>query len=185
YSRIFSGTFEPGSTFKALTAAIAIDAGGQNPGSTVTAANRETFPNGATVRDPTAHPTNNYTLTGVLIDSSNVGISKFGDTVSAQTRYDYLKNFGIGESENFGLGQGVGELRTPDTWDNQTFYNTNFGQGLTTTVPELVGAYQTLANGGMRMPLSIVEGCTASDGTITDVPDATGQQVVSETAADD
>lgn len=185
YSRIFSGTFEPGSTFKALTAAIAIDAGGQNPGSTVTAANRETFPNGATVRDPTAHPTNNYTLTGVLIDSSNVGISKFGDTVSAQTRYDYLKSFGIGGSENFGLGQGIGELRTPDTWDNQTFYNTNFGQGLTTTVPELVGAYQTLANGGTRMPLSIVEGCTASDGTVTDVPDATGQQVVSPTAADD
>ncbi|MFG6477072.1 peptidoglycan D,D-transpeptidase FtsI family protein [Microbacterium sp. P06] len=185
YSRIFSGSFEPGSTFKALTAAIAIDAGGKNPGSTVTAASRETFPNGATVRDPSAHPTNNYTLTGVLIDSSNVGISKFGESVSAQTRYDYLKKFGISQGGNFGLGSAVGELRTPDQWDNQTFYNTNFGQGLTTTVPELVGAYQTIANGGLRMPLSIVEGCTASDGTVSETPDSAGEQVVAEKTADD
>jgi cell division protein FtsI (penicillin-binding protein 3) len=185
YSRIFSGAFEPGSTFKALTAAIAIDAGGQNPGSTVTAASRETFPNGATVRDPSAHPTNNYTLTGVLIDSSNVGISKFGDMVAAQTRYDYLQRFGITHSENFGLGQGVGDLRSPDQWDNQTYYNTNFGQGLQTTVPELVGAYQSIANGGLKVPLSLVEGCTAADGTVTEVPDATGEQIISEKTADD
>src|SRR3546814_5907546 len=80
-SRIFTNWFEPGSTFKALTAAIAIDAGGASPSSTVTAATRETFPNGATVRDPFVHPVNNYTLASVLIDPSNVGISKFADLV--------------------------------------------------------------------------------------------------------
>jgi cell division protein FtsI (penicillin-binding protein 3) len=186
YSRIFSGTFEPGSTFKALTAAMAIDAGGQNPHSTVTAGDRESMPNGATVRDPFAHPVNNYTLTGVLIDSSNVGISKFGDTVSAETRWDYLHAFGVGTGTAIDFGQKAeGDLRTPDQWDNQTYYNTTFGQGLTTTVPELVGAYQTIANGGVRMPLSIVEGCTAPDGTVTGAPDAEGTRVVSEQTADD
>lgn len=188
YSRIFSGSFEPGSTFKALTAAIAIDAGGATPSSTVTAATKETFPNGASVRDPFVHPTNTYTLTGVLIDSSNVGISKFGDTVSAQTRFDYLKEFGIGTGSAIdfnGDDKARGDLRPVDQWDNQTVYNTNFGQGLTTTVPELVNAYQTLANGGVRMPLSLVQGCTHPDGTVTDVPDATGERVVSEKAADE
>lgn len=188
YSRIFSGSFEPGSTFKALTAAIAIDAGGATPSSTVTAATKETFPNGASVRDPFVHPTNTYTLTGVLIDSSNVGISKFGDTVSAQTRFDYLKKFGIGTGSAIdfnGEDKARGDLRPVDQWDNQTVYNTNFGQGLTTTVPELVNAYQTLANGGVRMPLSLVEGCTHPDGTVTDVPAATGERVVSEKAADE
>ncbi|MCK6064981.1 MULTISPECIES: peptidoglycan D,D-transpeptidase FtsI family protein [Microbacterium] len=185
-SRIFTNTFEPGSTFKALTAAIAIDAGGANPGSTVTADWKESFPNGARVRDPFVHPVNNYTLTGVLVDSSNVGISKFGDTVSAQTRYDYLQRFGVGVDTPIDFqGEEPGVLRPIDQWDNQTFYNVNFGQGLTTTVPQLVGAYQTLANDGTRMPLSLVEGCTRPDGTVTDVPDATGQQVVSEKAADE
>jgi cell division protein FtsI (penicillin-binding protein 3) len=185
YSRIFSASFEPGSTFKSLTAAIAIDAGGQHPGSTVTAANREQFPNGAWVRDPAAHPTNTYTLTGVLIDSSNVGISKFGDMVSKETRFDYLSNFGIGTGSAIDLydDQAIGDLRDPSQWDNQTYYNTNFGQGLTTTVPELVGAYQTLANGGVRVPLSLVEGCTAADGTVSDVPSTEGQRVVSEQTA--
>lgn len=185
-SRIFTNSFEPGSTFKALTAAIAIDAGGATPSSTVTAASKESFPNGATVRDPFVHPVNTYTLTGVLIDSSNVGISKFGDTVSAQTRYEYLQKFGLGVDSAIDFnGELPGVLRTVDQWDNQTFYNTNFGQGLTTTVPQLVNAYQTLANGGVRQPLSLVEGCVQADGTVKDAPDTTGQRVVSEKTADE
>jgi cell division protein FtsI (penicillin-binding protein 3) len=184
-SRIFTNWFEPGSTFKALTAAMAIDAAGQNPGSTVTAASRETFPNGARVNDSFVHPVNNYTLTGVLIDSSNVGISKFGEMVPAATRFDYLQRFGIGQGSAIDFeGEQRGVVYPADQWDNQTFYNTTFGQGVTTTVPELVGAYQALANNGLRVPLSIVEGCTAADGTVTDVPDKTGQQVVSESTAD-
>lgn len=187
-SRIFTDSFEPGSTFKALTAAIAIDAGGQTPNSVVTAAYNETMPNGARVRDPFVHPDNRYTLTGVLIDSSNVGISKFGDTVSDQTRYDYLQRFGIGSGSDIdfeGDTQARGLLRPVDQWDAQTKYNTNFGQGLTTTVPELVGAYQTIANGGERVPLSLIEGCTAPDGTVTEVPDSKPERVVSEQTAND
>jgi cell division protein FtsI (penicillin-binding protein 3) len=72
-----------------------------------------------------------------------------------------------------------------EQWDRQTYYNTTFGQGLTTTVPELVGAYQTIANDGTRIPLSLVEGCRAADGSLTEVPDTTGVEVVSpQTAAD-
>ncbi|MGP3535089.1 peptidoglycan D,D-transpeptidase FtsI family protein [Microbacterium sp. RD1] len=186
YSRIFSGSFEPGSTFKALTAAIAIDAGGASPASTVSAASKETFPNGARVNDPFGHPVNNYTLTGVLIDSSNVGIAKFGDLVDAQTRYDYLRKFGIGSGSAIDFGdKASGDLRDPSLWDVQTYYNVNFGQGLTTTVPELVNAYQTIANDGVHLPLSLVEGCVAPDGTVTDAPASGGERVVSEKAADD
>lgn len=185
-SRIFTGSFEPGSTFKALTASMVIDAGGQQPTSTVVAARRESFPNGASVTDATAHPTNTYTLTGVLIDSSNVGISKFSDTVPAQTRYDYLQRFGIGSRSAIDFqGESAGLLRSVDQWDNQTYYNVSFGQGLTTTVPQLVGAYQTIANDGVRMPLSLVEGCTAPDGTVTEAPDTTGERVISEQTASD
>ena len=98
-----ASTFEPGSTFKALTASTVIDAGGQTPTSTVVASSKETFANGARVRDSFSHPAYTYTLAGVLIDSSNAGISKFSERVSAQTRYDYFKKFGIGSGSAVGF----------------------------------------------------------------------------------
>ena len=166
-SRIFRGTFEPGSTFKSLTAATVIDAGGQTPLSTVTASGRETFPNGARVNDAFGHPAYEYTLTGVLVDSSNAGISKFSEKVSAQTRYDYFKKFGIGEGTDTGYpGEEKGLIHPVEDWGAQTTYNTSFGQALTTTMPELAGAYAAIANDGVRMPLSLVESCTAADGTV-------------------
>lgn len=181
---IFRGTFEPGSTFKALTAATVVDAGGQNTESTVVASSQETFANGARVRDAFAHPAYAYTLTGVLIDSSNAGISKFSEKVDAQTRYDYFQRFGIGEGSAVSFyGEEQGVLRPSDQWDNQTLYNTSFGQGLTTTMPELAGAYAAIANDGVRMPLSLVESCTAADGTVTtpDLPEP--ERVISEDSA--
>ncbi|WES65661.1 penicillin-binding protein 2 [Microbacter sp. GSS18] len=185
-SRIFTNWFEPGSTFKPLTAATLIDAGGQTPESTVTVSSSETFANGARVRDAFVHPAFDYTLTGVLIDSSNAGISKFSERVSAQTRYEYLEKFGIGDGSAVGfLGEQSGLIYPADQWDAQTVYNTAFGQGLTTTMPELAGAYTAIANDGIRVPLSLVESCTTPDGTVVtpDAPEPT--RVISEkTSAD-
>jgi cell division protein FtsI (penicillin-binding protein 3) len=167
YSHIFSDTFEPGSTFKGLTGSTVLDAGGATLDSTVWTPWSETFANGARVRDSFSHPDYNYTLAGVLIDSSNSGISHFSETVSTQTRYEYLQRFGIGSGSAVGFeGEAKGYLVPYDEWDNQQTYNTSFGQGVTTTVPELVGAYDAIANGGTKMPLSLVESCTAADGTV-------------------
>jgi cell division protein FtsI (penicillin-binding protein 3) len=180
YSHIFTDTFEPGSTFKALTGSMVLDAGGQDLSSTVVASSTETFANGARVRDAFEHEAYDYTLAGVLIDSSNAGISKFSERISPQTRFDYLQMFGIGSGSAVGFeGESKGLLYPVAQWDNQQLYNTSFGQGVTTTVPELVGAYDAIANGGLRMPLSIVESCTKADGTVItpQLPDPT--QVIS------
>ena len=185
YSQLFTAQREPGSTFKALTAATLIDTGAQTPYSTVDAASFETFPNGARVRDAFVHPSYTYTLTGALIDSSNVAVSKFSERVSAQTRYDYLTDFGIGGGVDVGYpSTASGYIRPVDEWDNQTLYNTSFGQGLLTTVPELAQAYTAITNDGVRVPLSLVESCTTADGTVIEpeLPDPV--RVVSEDTAD-
>ncbi|MDE0546747.1 penicillin-binding protein 2 [Microbacterium sp. C7(2022)] len=184
-SRIFNDWFEPGSTFKALTAATLIDAGGQTPTSTVVASGLETFDNGARVRDAFAHEAYEYTLAGVLIDSSNAGISRFSERVSPSVRYDYLKKFGIGDGSAVDFpGEQSGLVYPSDQWDNQTIYNTSYGQGLTTTMPELAGAYDAIANDGVRMPLSLVESCTLADGTVItpELPEPT--RVISEETAE-
>jgi cell division protein FtsI (penicillin-binding protein 3) len=166
-SRIFRSEFEPGSTFKGLTASTLIDAAGQKPTSTVVVSSHMIFANGASVRDSFSHPAYRYTLAGVLIDSSNAGISKFSERVSPQIRYDYFKKFGIGDGSAVGFpGEQKGLVWPFSQWDNQTTYNTAYGQGVTTTMPELVDAYDAIANGGVRVPLSLVESCTKADGTV-------------------
>ncbi|MGW9112948.1 peptidoglycan D,D-transpeptidase FtsI family protein [Microbacterium sp. NPDC055683] len=184
-SRIFSTTFEPGSTFKAITAATLLDQGAATPETSVTASSHETFPNGAVVGDAFVHPAYNYTLTGALIDSSNVALSKFGELVSDETRYEYLQRFGVGTATDIGFpGEESGLIYPADQWDGQTHYATTFGQAFTTTMPQVVNAYQTLANGGVREPLHIVESCTAADGTVTEPELSDPERVVSEEAAD-
>ncbi|WP_347978847.1 penicillin-binding protein 2 [Microbacterium sp. ProA8] len=183
-SQILRGTFEPGSTFKGLTAATVIDAGGQSPDSTVVASGLENFPNGARVRDSFQHPAHTYTLTGVLIDSSNAGISKFSEKVDNQTRYDYFQRFGIGQGASTGYPQEANGLIHPvEEWGAQTAYNTSFGQGVTTTMPELARAYGAIVNGGVRMPLQIVESCTKPDGTVIEPELAEPERVISESTS--
>lgn len=185
-TRMFTESFEPGSTFKALTAATLIEAGGHTPASTVTAADRETFANGARVSDATRHDPHLYTLTGVLIDSSNVGISKFAERVPAETRYEYLKKFGVSGGSSVGFAaEAAGWLTESSQWDYQTYYNTAFGQGITTTIPELVGAYLAIANDGVRLPLSLVESCTTADGTVVEPELDAPTRVVSRSTAED
>ncbi len=182
-SRIFRNWFEPGSTFKALTAATVIDAGGQTPTSTVVASGLENFPGGARVRDSFQHPAYTYTLAGVLIDSSNTGISKFSETVPNQTRYDYFKRFGIGEGTASYPGEQAGLIYPAADWGAQTAYNTSFGQGVTTTMPELARAYGAIVNNGVKMPLSVVESCTTADGTVIEPELPEPEQVVSESTS--
>lgn len=179
-SLIFRSTYEPGSTFKAITAAMLIDAGKASPSSTEFVPARETFDNGAVVNDAAPHPDWDYTLAGALIDSSNVGMSKFGDRMSMQQRHDYLEKFGVGSRTDVGFeGEESGTLHDADTWDNQTRYATTFGQAFTVTAAQVASAYQVLANGGEKMPLHLVESCTEADGTVVEPELSKPSQIVS------
>jgi cell division protein FtsI (penicillin-binding protein 3) len=166
-NRVFQDTFEPASTFKALTASVLVDTGAANPMTSVVTPGRVTFPDGAKVRDMSLHSTVDYTLNGVLVESSNVGISKLSQKVPAQTRYDYLKKFGIGQGSAVDFpAEAKGLLYPASQWNNQQLHDTNYGQGVSTTIPELMGAYSAIANGGERVPLSLIESCTKADGTV-------------------
>ena len=185
-SRAFTASYEPGSTFKALTAASVLDAGVATPESQVVAPYRYLPENGANINDSSVHDDLRLTLSGVLIESSNTGTSLFGERLTNQQRYDYMTKFGVGtETESGFPGEDPGILHPAEKWDNQTQYATMFGQGLTTTALQVSSIYQTIANGGVRMPVQLVSGCRSPDGTLTDVPAAEGTQVVSAEAARD
>ncbi|WP_336626999.1 MULTISPECIES: peptidoglycan D,D-transpeptidase FtsI family protein [unclassified Microbacterium] len=185
-SRLLRVSYEPGSTFKPVTAATAIEQAGLTPTSAVETPDRIEFPNGAVINDSENHPTENLTLTGGLVESSNVAMSQFGTTVSPEVRQQYLERFGVGGGDalNWSGSPDAGFSSDAADWDNQTYYTTTFGQAFTVTPTQVVSVFQTIANGGVRMPARLVESCTEADGTVVtpDEPDPV-QVIKPETAS--
>ncbi|TFB52073.1 penicillin-binding protein 2 [Cryobacterium tagatosivorans] len=183
-SRAFTDSFEPGSTFKTLTSASVLDSGKATLKTHIIAPYRYKPGNGANVNDSHRHDDEKLTLTGVMIESSNTGMSKFGELLSDQQRYDYMKKFGVGTPTETGFPrEDSGILHPYEKWDPQTAYATMFGQGLTTTALQVSSIYQTIANDGVRMPVTLVEGCRQADGSVLDKADASGSRVISAEAA--
>jgi Cell division protein FtsI/penicillin-binding protein 2 len=146
-----------------------------------------TFPNGAVIKDSDQHATETLTLTGGLVRSSNVAMSKFGELVDPQTRYEYLRKFGVGEKTGLNWS---GEPETgfglkPEDWDAQTYYTTTFGQAFTVTATQVASVYQTIANGGVRMPAQLVESCTKADGTVVKPKVAEPVRVIKKETAEE
>lgn len=183
-ARAFSTPFEPGSIMKPVAAAELIDAGLADQLTPVTAPGRLYLSDGGFIKDSFAHDDINYTLTGVIVDSSNTGISILSQQLDASTRHDYLEAFGLGQETEVGFnGESAGILNPASSWDERTNLSVQFGQGLSTTAVQMASIYQTLGNGGVRMPVTLVEGCELPDGTVTDRPSTAGERVVSESAA--
>jgi cell division protein FtsI (penicillin-binding protein 3) len=185
-SRAFSSPFEPGSTMKALTVASLLDAGVITPLTEVTAPGRRDLGDGQSIKDAWAHADIPYTAAGVLTNSSNTGTSYLTDLLpDKETRRDYMLKFGLNQKTAVDFqGESAGDILTTDRWDAVTNYAVQFGQGMSATSAQMASAYQALGNGGVRMPLTLVEGCEQADGTMTDLPSTEGVQVVSESAAD-
>lgn len=181
-SRAFNYQFEPGSIMKGLTASMLIDQGAATPSTHVVVPGVWKSPDGARVRDSFGHGDMRLTLTGVLEQSSNVGMSILGSTLPQSVRYDYLRKYGMGSVTDVDFqGEASGSLA--EHWNVQQNYDITYGQGISVTLAQMAGAYQAIANGGLKLPLTLVESCTKPDGTVVDLPSIEGTQVVSEKAA--
>lgn len=182
-SRAFTYAFEPGSVLKAMSAAIAIDAGAASVNSTYTVPYAWRPTPGVLVLDSLNLGTQRLTLAGILMRSSNVGIAMASEKVPNSARYDYLRKFGFGELTAVGFqGESVGLLS--ENWNAQQRYDISFGQGISMSSAQLASAYQALANGGVRMPLTLVASCTMPDGTVVKTERPAPVRVVSEGSAD-
>ncbi len=184
-SRLFAAPYEPGSTFKSMTVAMMLDAGLVTATTPIGAPGRFTIPGVGEITDAWAHEDLPFTVAGVLANSSNTGISVMTDLMSAEQRHAYLQRFGVGEKTAVGfLGEDSGSLAEPGSLDVITNYTQMFGQGVTATSAQVASIYQTLGNGGVRLPLTLVTGCEHPDGTLVPTPVGEGVRVVSESAAD-
>jgi cell division protein FtsI (penicillin-binding protein 3) len=173
-----SNVFDPGSTAKVITAAAAMEHGGQTPMSAYTVPESIVI-DGYPFHDAEYHPTEKWTIAGIIAHSSNVGMVQVTQHVSPQRQYQYFRNFGIGSPSVPGLpAQSNGILYPPSKWWGDERYTLSFGQGVAVTAVQMASVYATIANGGVRVAPSIVDGTTNASGRFAPAPKPASHRVI-------
>jgi cell division protein FtsI (penicillin-binding protein 3) len=177
--------FQPGSTAKVITASAAFERGGQTPMSAYFIP-AQIVEGGQVIRDAEWAPGEHYTIAGIIAHSSNIGMSQVANHVSEQTQYDYLKAFGLGQLTGIGLpGESAGLLPAVSQWAADTRYTLSFGQGVAATAIQMAEVYATIANGGVRVQPTLIEGTTDSAGKYTpSAPSPTRRVIQAKTASE-
>jgi cell division protein FtsI (penicillin-binding protein 3) len=177
--------FQPGSTAKVITAAAAFERGGQTPMSAYNIP-YQINEGGQLIHDAEWAPGERYTIAGIIAHSSNIGISQVAAHVTPQVQYDYLQAFGLGQPSGLGLpGETAGDLPPVSQWYPDTRYTVAFGQGVAVTALQMAEVYATIANNGVRVQPTLVEGTTDSAGRYTPAAPSPARRVIqAKTAAE-
>lgn len=146
-NRAITDPFEPGSTFKVILAAAALEEGVVHPD------DRIYGEQGAiTVANTVIHDWKRYgwlTFSEVLQHSSNVGAIKAGLALGRERFYRYIVGFGFGSLTGLGLpGESRGRVRPPGEWSQLSLASVSIGQEVSVTVIQMVAAFAAVANGG-------------------------------------
>ncbi|HEY7040732.1 MAG TPA: penicillin-binding transpeptidase domain-containing protein [Methylomirabilota bacterium] len=162
-ARAVTDPFEPGSTFKVIMAASALEEGIVRP------TDRIYGENGAiTVANATIHDWKKYgwlTFAEVLQNSSNVGSIKVGMQIGKERYYKYMTAFGFGSPTNLGLpGESRGQLRPPAQWSGLSLATMSIGQEISVTAVQMVAAFGAVANGGRLMQPQIIRATLDAQG---------------------
>ena len=156
--RAVMASYEPGSTFKAITVSGALAEHRVTPSTrfdlppTIHVADRE-------IGEAHARGPVNLSVAEVLAQSSNVGAVKIAQTLGP-TRFDqWVRRFGFGRTTGLDLpGEAGGIVLRPQQYSGSTLGNMAIGQGLAVTPMQMVAAYTAIANGGVLEPPHVVAG---------------------------
>ena len=176
--------YEPGSTMKIFTAAIALEERKVHLGEKIDCGpGRWNFGNNTTVSDTHHHGV--LTFEEILTQSSNIGAAKLGLRLDPADHYRYLRAFGFGEASGLNFpGETAGRLIAPDRWSFPTQITFSFGYGLSTSPLQILMAGCAVANGGRLMRPYIVKNIFNDQGKLLKETKPLirnqGKQVISE-----
>ena len=171
-NRAVTDVFEPGSTIKPFTIAMALQSGIYKPDTKI-----DTRPGTFTVGGHTIRDTHDYgviDVSTVIEKSSNVGASKIALSLEPQKLWDVLTKVGFGMTTGSGFpGEASGFLSSPASWSDFEIATISFGYGVSVTALQLASAYQAIADNGMQLPVTFLR---------TEKP-APGKQIFTEKIA--
>ena len=164
-NRGLTSVYEPGSTFKVITIAAALEDKVFDE-MDILFCNNGRFPVAdVVINDHVPHGW--LTLMGIIRKSSNIGASKVGIELGRERLGNYVKSFGFGEKSGILLpGEGKGILRSEKEWTQVDLANISFGQGLGVTPMQMVSAVNALATGGELLRPYLVSRITSPSGEL-------------------
>jgi len=162
-NRVITDLFEPGSTLKPFTLALAIERGQLTPATLV-----QTAPGYLTIADYTihdTHPGGTLSAAQVLQKSSNVGMAKIALSMPREAMWDLFRHLGFGTAPQLGFpGEAAGKLRHYRSWRPIEQATMAYGMGISVSLVQLAHAYTVFARDGELVPLSLVKTGTAASG---------------------
>ena len=155
-NRVITDLFEPGSTLKPFTIALAMETGKVTSSTVVhTAPGRMTLAN-YTIRD--VHPAPQMTMAQVLARSSNVGAAKVALALPRETMGDFYQRVGFGTAPELGFpGAAAGKVRPYKSWRPIEQATLGYGMGMSLSLAQLARAYTVFARDGELVPLTLVK----------------------------
>jgi cell division protein FtsI (penicillin-binding protein 3) len=173
-NRAATDLFEPGSSFKPLVMATALESGAYGPRTPIDTSGAVMVGGRAITEDP--ENLGRVTLTTVLAKSSNVGAARVAMTMEPAAISDVLKRFGIGRLTDSAFpGESTGSLADPKRWCAVCQVTLSYGYGVQVTTLQLARAYAAIAADGVLRPVSLL--------ALDEAPP--GERVISaDTAAD-
>ena len=182
-NRAIIDMMEPGSTFKIVAAAAALNERKVRPDSSIFCENGLWNFGGTALHD---HRSFSYlSVREILIKSSNIGAAKLGLSVGEQKFYEYIRRFGFGERTGIELpGEINGLIRSPKSWSKISITRIPMGHEIGVTPLQMTVAMATIANGGKLIMPRIVKSITTSDGkSISSLSPVVLRQVISPETA--
>ena len=174
---------EPGSTFKIVTAAAALNEKAVHANTMIFCENGRYLYAGKTLKDH--HSYGDLSVEDILVKSSNIGAAKLGMMLGEQRLYEYIRRFGFGERTGVNLpGEINGLVHPPHQWSKISISRIPMGQGVGVTPMQTVAAMSAIANGGhLMMPQIVHEIVDEQGATVASYPPVEIRQVVSKQVA--
>ena len=148
--------FEPGSTFKLVGAAAAVEQDVVSMNDSVETGDGWAVFHGYTMKDVAAYGT--IPFKDVIAKSSNVGMAKTASKIDPGIFYQYARNLGFGQPTYIDLpGEVGGVLKKPDQWSRTSLTSMSIGYEVAVTPMQLLAGYSALANGGLLVEPYVVQ----------------------------
>lgn len=163
-NRLAADALEPGSTFKPLVMAIALQEKKVTPNTLINCEGGKWSSRNFTIRDTSSRGI--LPASKVLRYSSNIGMAKIGVSLGAPQFYKYLRGLGFGEPVQAPISNSKGIVRKPRDWGEVDVMSAAFGQSVSVTALQMAQAYLTLLNNGVYKPLRLVN----EESNVAEVP---------------
>lgn len=166
-NRAIADAYEPGSTFKVIVVAAALDAGVVTADEVLDCENGRIRIGDDIVRD--AHPQDKLTVADIVKVSSNIGAYKIERRMEPAFVERAIRRFGFGDRTELGLpGESGGILTGHDQWSPLQFATIAFGQGIAATPLQMTMAFAAIANGGRLLRPHIVRRVLGEEGGVVE-----------------